>query len=89
MTGLNFELLATDAVVLAPVADTVLLVVRAGQTKRDHVRRALEALHQVKVEPAGAVLNAATADARGYGYGYGYGPTSDARRARTPEAARR
>jgi len=63
----------TDALVLSGRVDGVLLVVGAGQTRRRHLARATELLQQTEAPILGAVLNATTAQHRGYGYGYGYG----------------
>lgn len=65
----------TDAAVLAPLADVVLLVARAGSTGVHDLERSLETLRQVQAPPAGSVFNAVTAEFGGYGYGYGYGST--------------
>ncbi|MCS6845677.1 MAG: CpsD/CapB family tyrosine-protein kinase [Caldilineales bacterium] len=58
----------SDASVLATKVDGVLLVLSAGQTKRDHARRAKEALEKVHAHVVGAVLNNAPADATLQGY---------------------
>jgi non-specific protein-tyrosine kinase len=50
----------TDAAVLGKKVDGVLLVVSAGQTRREHARRAKELLERVQVRIVGAVLNEAT-----------------------------
>jgi capsular exopolysaccharide synthesis family protein len=47
----------TDAVVLGMKVDGVLLVVRAGRTRREHAERAKELLERVHVRIVGAVLN--------------------------------
>ncbi|HEX9694676.1 MAG TPA: polysaccharide biosynthesis tyrosine autokinase [Actinomycetota bacterium] len=62
----------TDAVVLAPRTDGVILVVRAGETHRDAVRAAAEQFERVGVRILGVVFNAASAEASGYGYQYYY-----------------
>jgi non-specific protein-tyrosine kinase len=49
-----------DASVLATKADGVLLVLNAGQTKRDSARRAKEALEKVNAHIVGVVLNNVT-----------------------------
>jgi capsular exopolysaccharide synthesis family protein len=49
----------TDAVVLAPKVDGVILVVSAGQTRRDLAKRAREQLDTVGAHLLGAVLNRA------------------------------
>jgi capsular exopolysaccharide synthesis family protein len=46
-----------DASVLATKADGVILVLNAGQTKRDNARRAKEALDKVNAHIIGVVLN--------------------------------
>lgn len=72
----------TDAVVLAPAVDVVLVVARAGSTRTQDVQRADEALRQVRVAPSGGVLNATTTDLGGYGYGYGAPAKDDAKAVR-------
>ncbi len=52
----------TDAAVLGTKVDGVLLVVRAGKTRREHALRAKETLERVKVRLVGAVLNNAPPD---------------------------
>jgi capsular exopolysaccharide synthesis family protein len=70
--------LLTDASLLAAMVDCALLVVKAGTTPFDMVRRATEVLGPEKV--AGVVLNQADARDQPYGaayaYGYPYGSTS-------------
>lgn len=58
----------SDASVLAAKVDGVLLVLNAGQTKRDYARRAKEALEKVHARIVGAVLTNAPADAALQGY---------------------
>lgn len=63
----------TDAVVLSPEADRVILVVRSGQTTKPALRRASEVLLQVNARIMGIVLNALDLrSADGY-YHYSYG----------------
>jgi capsular exopolysaccharide synthesis family protein len=50
-------LAASDALLLAGIADGVLLVVGAGNARRDEVRRVKEQLHQIGAPLIGAVLN--------------------------------
>jgi non-specific protein-tyrosine kinase len=50
-------LAATDAALLGSKLDGVLLVIRAGHTRRDHTDRAKEALQRVHVRIVGAVLS--------------------------------
>jgi non-specific protein-tyrosine kinase len=59
---------ASDASVLAAHVDGVLLVLNAGQTKRDSARRAKELLEKVNARIVGAVLNNAATDAALQGY---------------------
>lgn len=65
----------TDAAVLAAAASGAILVVRAGSTRKDEVRRAVEAVRAVGGRVFGTVYNMAPTrgpDAYAYGYGYGY-----------------
>lgn len=57
----------SDAAVLAPRMDGVLLVLKAGQTRRDRAREARRLLEKVKANIIGVVLNNARLEA-GYGY---------------------
>lgn len=60
-------LAVTDAALLGTRLDGVLLVVKAGQTRRDHAARARQTLERVQVRMIGAVLtNAPGENARGY-----------------------
>ena len=58
----------TDAAILAPHVDGVLLIVRAGKTKRDLAVKAKAILAQVNAPLVGVVLNDATVDSKAYGY---------------------
>jgi Mrp family chromosome partitioning ATPase len=60
-----------DTVVLARFCDGVLIVVRAGQTPKPAVERALEGVDRAKV--LGLVLNEVDRDGEVYRYGYEYG----------------
>jgi non-specific protein-tyrosine kinase len=60
-------LAVTDAALLGSRLDGVLLVARAGHTRRDHTARAKEALERVHVRIVGAVLSNAPRE-RGTGY---------------------
>ena len=55
-------LAVTDAALLASKLDGVLLVVSAGQTKREHALRAKELLEKINVRLVGAVLTNAQVD---------------------------
>ncbi len=58
----------TDAAVLGTKVDGVLLVVRAGHTRREHAQRAKELLERVHVRVIGAVLTNAPVDVTLGGY---------------------
>jgi capsular exopolysaccharide synthesis family protein len=59
-----------DTHVLAPLCDGMLVVVRAGQTPRPAVERALEGVDRSKI--LGLVLNEVERPAETYAYDYGY-----------------
>lgn len=61
----------TDAVALARVVDTTILVVRLGESHAREASRAMDLLRQVDATVAGLVVNSAEAPP-GYGYGYYY-----------------
>ncbi|OGO05497.1 MAG: capsular biosynthesis protein [Chloroflexi bacterium RBG_13_56_8] len=52
-----------DAVVLSTKVDGVVLVLNAGETKREHAQHAVERLNRVNVRIVGAVLNNVPLDA--------------------------
>ncbi|MGC9358829.1 MAG: CpsD/CapB family tyrosine-protein kinase [Anaerolineae bacterium] len=58
----------TDAAVLATRLDGVLLVVSAGETKREHASDALERLRKINANIVGAVLNNAAIEPSLAGY---------------------
>ena len=58
-----------DAVVLAPLTDGVLFVVRANQSERGAVIHAVEQLEYAKAKILGFVLNGAALESTNYGYG--------------------
>ncbi len=62
-------LAATDAALLGSKLDGVLLVVRAGHTRRDHAARARQTLERVHVRLVGAVLSNAPKESGGGYYG--------------------
>jgi capsular exopolysaccharide synthesis family protein len=62
----------TDAVVLSARVDSVLMIVKAGRTRRRHLARAREMLGQADAPMIGAVLNDAGRHVR-YGYYQRYG----------------
>jgi polysaccharide biosynthesis transport protein len=61
----------TDAVLLSAQMDTVVLVIRSGQTTAAHIRRARNLLQSVKARVLGIVVNAADLDSPDYYY-YSY-----------------
>jgi len=62
----------TDAVVLSARVDSVLMIVKAGRTRRRHLTKSIEMLGQADAPTIGAVLNDAGRHVR-YGYYYRYG----------------
>ncbi len=62
----------TDAVVLSPSADAVVLVIRCGQTTKPALRRSREILSQVNARVSGVLLNAVDLDSPDYYYYYEY-----------------
>ena len=87
-------LAVADASLLAARAAGVILVVDAGETRRDAVRRAKETLEKAEARILGAVLNRQHRGGRGYGYYYYYSDEGDrekrgrGRRGGTRRAAR-
>jgi capsular exopolysaccharide synthesis family protein len=65
-------LAVTDAAVVAPMVDGVLLVVRPGKTRASAVKRTLELLAQVGANVIGVVLNDVVTSRSSYGYHYKY-----------------
>lgn len=74
--------MVTDAMVVAPNSDGVVFLVRANQSERGPVTRALEQLEYAKIKVLGFVLNGLERENSYYGYGkkhykryyrYGYG----------------
>ena len=62
----------TDAVVLSPRADAVVLVIRSAQTTKQALRRSRELLMQVNAKVAGVLLNAVDLTSPDYYYYYEY-----------------
>ncbi len=60
----------TDAVVLAPIVDGVLIVVRPGVTKMNALKYAVEQLRYVGANVVGIVLNSVDNQSSRYGYYY-------------------
>lgn len=64
----------TDAMVLAPLADGFLFVVRAGKSDRRAVAHSISQLEYANARILGMVFNGSSAGGGGYGYKkYGYG----------------
>ena len=61
----------TDATVLCPRVDGVLVVVRAGRSARGSVLRTVEQLNRASAHMLGFVLNGATSGVGSYGGSYG------------------
>lgn len=59
-------LAATDAALLGAKLDGIVLVVRAGATRRDHAARARETLERVHVKVLGAVMTNAVRETSAY-----------------------
>jgi succinoglycan biosynthesis transport protein ExoP len=66
------SLSVTDAVVLSPRADAVILVIRAEQTTKQSLLRARELLAQVNAKVVGVLLNAVDLSSPDYYYYYEY-----------------
>lgn len=64
-------LAAADAALLAVQVDAVLLIVRAGETRRDHAARAKEALERIHARVLGVALTNAPRDSSLNLYGKG------------------
>jgi succinoglycan biosynthesis transport protein ExoP len=62
----------TDAVVLSPRADAVILVIRSGQTTKQALRRSRDVLMRVNAKVAGVLLNAVDLTSPDYYYYYEY-----------------
>jgi len=62
----------TDASMISSELDAIALVVKAGQTERSAVDRALDTIKNVKAPLIGAILNGATQESLGGKYAYYY-----------------
>jgi len=62
----------TDAVVLSPRADAIVLVIRSGQTTKQALRRSRDILTQVNAKFSGVLLNAVDLTSPDYYYYYEY-----------------
>jgi polysaccharide biosynthesis transport protein len=79
----------TDAVVLSKQTDGVILVVHAGKTLRDEIKRSAKQIKAVHGKIFGVIVNAIEPDQRsGYYYSYyGYKYAEDAPEQATPKAS--
>jgi Mrp family chromosome partitioning ATPase len=66
----------SDAMILGPRLDGVVIVLRRGRARRDAARLATRLLTSVRARVLGVILNDADVREAGY-YGYGYGSDSD------------
>ena len=62
----------TDAVVLSPAADAIVLVIRSGHTTKQALRRSRDILMQVNAKVSGVLLNAVDLSSPDYYYYYEY-----------------
>lgn len=62
----------TDALIISPYVDGVIIVVKSGQTPREAVLRAKQALYDVNAKIFGVVLNNVDLNTEGYYYDYKY-----------------
>jgi polysaccharide biosynthesis transport protein len=62
----------TDAVVLSPRADAIVLVIRSGHTTKQALRRSRDILMQVNAKLSGVLLNAVDLSSPDYHYYYEY-----------------
>jgi capsular exopolysaccharide synthesis family protein len=62
----------TDSVILSRIADGVVVVIRAGETKRDIVQRARDQLHDAGAMILGGVINSVDIQKNKYYYYYTY-----------------
>jgi len=67
----------TDAAVLAPLCDGVIMVVRSGVTTKKSLKRAVEPFRRTQTRIVGTVLNAFDIDSPDYQHYFGYKPTAE------------
>jgi len=65
--------LVTDAAVLGTLADSTILVARAGATDKRALHHAAVQLYHLRVHVSGTIVNDFDPKQPGYGYEYGYG----------------
>lgn len=64
--------LVTDAAVLGTMADSTILVARAGETDKRALAHAVAQLHYLRVHVSGTIINDFSSKESGYQYGYKY-----------------
>lgn len=65
--------MVTDAAVLGTLADSTILVARAGATDKRALHHAAAQLYHLRVHVSGTIVNDFDPKQPGYGYEYGYG----------------
>ena len=65
--------LVTDAAILGSLADTTIVVARAGSTEKKALQDAASQLYQLGIHVSGTILNDFNPLPARYGYGYAYG----------------
>ncbi|MDQ3225686.1 MAG: polysaccharide biosynthesis tyrosine autokinase [Chloroflexota bacterium] len=65
--------MVTDAAVLGTLADSTILVARAGATDKRALHHAAAQLYHLRVNVSGTIVNDFDSKQSGYGYEYGYG----------------
>lgn len=65
--------MVTDAAVLGTLADSTILVARAGATDKRALHHAAAQLYHLRVHVSGTIVNDFDPKQSGYGYEYGYG----------------
>jgi capsular exopolysaccharide synthesis family protein len=68
--------MVTDAAVLGAIADSTILVARAGATDKRALHQAAAQLYYLRVHVSGTIINDFDPRQTGYGYEYGYGHAS-------------
>ena len=65
--------LVTDALLIMPMSDVSIYVVRAGYSDKEFLKNVDRIVKEYNIKGLGIVLNDVAYDRVGYGYGYGYG----------------
>ena len=64
--------MVSDALVLTPKTDGLVLITRQGKTTHDQFRKAIASIELANVKLLGAILNGDRSGNSDYGYTYGY-----------------